>query len=144
VNDTDVSTNTILIADDDPDDQMLNRDAMQEARLPWQPIFLDNGDKLLAYLYEVFHSRSSQNESPPVLILLDLEMPFKNGWEALREISSDPELKQIPIVILTTSSSEEDRDRAYELGAAGFYTKPPSYRGLVAIMEEIYRKGYTA
>jgi CheY-like chemotaxis protein len=130
-------TITILMADDDREDQMLARDAFDEARLTNSLRFVQDGEELLDYLY-----RRGQYEAPgaapkPGLILLDLNMPRKDGRDVLREIESDRVLRRIPIVVLTTSKAEEDILRSYELGAASFITKPVTFSGLVEVVKTI-------
>ena len=129
----------ILLADDDEEDRMLDADALAESRVRNDLRFVDDGEELLDYLYR--RGRYSEPGSAPVpgLILLDLNMPRKDGREALREIKADPELRRIPIVVLTTSKAEEDVYRTYDLGANSFITKPVSFEGLVAVMREIGR-----
>jgi len=129
----------ILLADDDEEDRMLAADALAASRVVNDLRFVEDGDDLLDYLYT--HGRfSNAAEAPrPGLILLDLNMPRKDGREALREIKADPELRRIPIVVLTTSKAEEDIYRTYDLGANSFITKPVSFEGLVAVMRDIGR-----
>lgn len=125
---------SILMADDDEDDQLLAREALVENRLANPIHFVGDGEQLIAYL---------RNEGPysdraayprPGLILLDLNMPRMDGREALREIKADPELRSIPVVVLTTSKAEEDILRTYDLGANSYITKPVSFEGLIQVM----------
>ena len=122
---------TILMADDDEEDCMLVKDAWRESRLANDLRFVADGEELMDYL----HHRgtfSSQTDSPrPGLILLDLNMPRKDGREALKEIKADVSLRQIPVVVLTTSKAEEDIVRAYDLGVSGFIIKPVTFESLV-------------
>jgi CheY-like chemotaxis protein len=129
----------ILLADDDADDRMLARDALVESRLANDFRTVEDGEELLAYL-KARGKYSDRSKCPrPGLILLDLNMPRKDGREALREIKSDPELRQIPIVVLTTSKAEEDIYRSYDLGVNSFITKPVTFEGLVAVMKTLGR-----
>lgn len=129
----------ILLADDDEEDRMLAADAMAASRVVNDFRFVEDGEELLDYLYHR-GKYSNADESPiPGLILLDLNMPRKDGREALREIKADPDLRRIPIVVLTTSKAEEDIYRTYDLGANSFITKPVSFEGLVAVMRDIGR-----
>lgn len=125
----------ILMADDDADDRLLAKDALTECRLANDLHFVENGEELLDYL----HRRGKFNQvaqSPrPGLILLDLNMPKKDGREALREIKSDPELRKIPVVVLTTSKADTDIGRIYELGANSFISKPVTFDSLVNVMK---------
>ena len=103
-------------------------------------ITFEDGEELLDYLYHRGSKYTAPGSSPtPGLILLDLNMPRKDGREALREIKSDPDLRRIPVVVLTTSKAEEDIYRTYDLGANSFITKPVSFEGLVAVMRDIGR-----
>ncbi len=126
----------ILMADDDLDDQMLAREALVEARLANDLYFVKDGEDLMDYL----HNRGEYAEQPaprPGLILLDLNMPKKDGRQALKEIKEDANLRRIPIVVLTTSSAEEDILRTYELGVNSFITKPVTFEGLVEVMKSL-------
>ena len=129
---------TSLLADDDSDDRMLARDALAESRLANDLRFVQDGEELMDYLYR--RNKYSNEEAPrPGLILLDLNMPRKDGREALREIKSDPNLRHIPIVVLTTSKAEEDIYRTYDLGVNSFITKPVTFDGLVSVMRGLGR-----
>jgi CheY-like chemotaxis protein len=126
----------ILLADDDADDRMLAQDALAESRLANELRCVEDGEELLEYLQR--RGRYEGQEVPrPGLILLDLNMPRKDGREALREIKADPALRQIPVVVLTTSKAEEDVYRSYDLGVNSFITKPVTFDGLVAVMKTI-------
>ncbi|MEI7729434.1 MAG: response regulator [Verrucomicrobiota bacterium] len=125
---------TILIAEDDPDDRLLAKDALVESRLANDVRFVENGEELLDYLRQQGAFANPETSPRPGIILLDLNMPKKDGREALREIKADPNLRQIPIVVLTTSKAEEDIFRSYDLGVSSFITKPVTFEGLVEIM----------
>ena len=127
----------ILLADDDEEDRMLAADALEESRVVNDLRFVEDGEELLDYLYH--RGRYTENSPTPGLILLDLNMPRKDGREALREIKADPDLRRIPVVVLTTSKAEEDIYRTYDLGANSFITKPVSFDGLVSVMRDIGR-----
>jgi CheY-like chemotaxis protein len=127
---------TILMADDDADDRMLAREAMEESRLGNSFRFVEDGEELMEYLKQ--EGRYSVATAPrPGLILLDLNMPRKDGREALQEIKSHPELRRIPVVILTTSKTEQDILSAYDLGANSFITKPVTFERLVDIIRAL-------
>ena len=127
---------TILMADDDADDRMLARDAMEESRLGNNFHFVEDGQELMDYLKRT--GRFANTDAPrPGLILLDLNMPRKDGRQALEEIKSDPELRRIPVVVLTTSKTEEDILRTYDLGANSFITKPVTFDRLVEIVRTL-------
>ncbi|MBV9928111.1 MAG: response regulator [Acidobacteria bacterium] len=128
---------TILIADDDADDRMMASEALEESRLANDLRFVEDGEELLDYLYHRGRF-AAEDESPrPGLILLDLNMPRMDGREALREIKSDPALRSIPVVVLTTSKAEEDIYRTYDLGVNSFITKPVQFEGLVEVMRTL-------
>ena len=128
---------TILIADDDADDRLLARDALAENRLANAVHFVEDGEALLDYLYRRGPYAPPTAAPRPGLILLDLNMPKKDGREALRIIKSDPQLRHIPIVILTTSRTEQDIGHTYELGANSFIVKPVTFAGLVQVMKSL-------
>src|SRR5436190_2291881 len=131
--------NVILMADDDDDDRLLALDGLAEARLDGDLHFVENGEELLDYLCHRGKYQPPASAPRPGLILLDLNMPRKDGREALREIKADPDLRRIPIVVLTTSKAEEDIYRTYDLGANSFIAKPVKFESLVALMKEIGR-----
>jgi CheY-like chemotaxis protein len=122
------------MADDDADDRLLAKDALAECKLDGDLHFVENGEELLDFLH---HRGKYVNSTAgrPGLILLDLNMPRKDGREALREIKSDPVLRKIPVVILTTSKADTDIGRIYELGANSFIAKPTSFDALVSVMK---------
>lgn len=127
----------ILMADDDADDRMLTKDALQESRVLNELRFVEDGEELMEYLTRK-GKYSDPSQSPrPGLILLDLNMPKKDGREALKEIKSDPNLRRIPVVIMTTSKAEEDVFRSYDFGASSFITKPVTFDRLVELMRTL-------
>jgi CheY-like chemotaxis protein len=130
---------TILIADDDDDDRILARDALAESRLANDLRFACDGEELTQYLRREGKFADPKVSPRPGLILLDLNMPRKDGREALREIKADPDLRSIPIVVLTTSKAEEDIYKTYDLGVNSFISKPVTFEGLVAIMHGLRR-----
>jgi CheY-like chemotaxis protein len=124
----------ILMADDDEDDVLLARTALEESRLT-NPFFaVKDGEELLDYLCHRGKFSDPQTAPRPGLILLDLNMPRKDGREALREIKANPTLRQIPVVVLTTSKAEEDIIRSYDLGANSFIVKPVTFASLVNVI----------
>jgi CheY-like chemotaxis protein len=126
----------ILMADDDPDDRLLTRDAFAEARLLNELSFVSDGQELLDYLRH--EGAYAQIRPPrPTLILLDLNMPRKDGREALQEIKADPVLRGIPVIILTTSNAEEEVARVYSLGASSFITKPVLFESMIEIVKSL-------
>lgn len=130
-------TITILMADDDEDDCMLAREALTESRLANELHIVNDGEELMDYLYQRGQYAKNHSAPRPGLILLDLNMPKKDGREALKEIKADPHLRQIPVVILTTSKAEEDIYYTYNLGANSFIIKPVTFAGLVEVMKTI-------
>ncbi len=125
---------SILMADDDEDDQLLAREALAENRLANPIHFVTDGEQLIAYLRNEAPFEDRAEHPRPGLILLDLNMPKMDGREALRAIKADPELRSIPVVVLTTSKAEEDILRTYDLGANSYITKPVSFEGLIEVM----------
>jgi two-component system response regulator len=130
---------TILLADDDEDDRLMTRDALRDARLHNPLRTVIDGVELMEYLRRE-GQYADPNESPrPGMILLDLNMPRMDGREALGAIKGDPELRSIPVVVLTTSKAEEDVVRSYDLGVNSFITKPVTFLGLVEVMKVFSR-----
>ncbi|MEI6507076.1 MAG: response regulator [Bacteroidota bacterium] len=127
----------ILIAEDDEEDRMLTKDALKESLLVNRVDFVENGEELMDYLNNKGPYSDKQKFPLPGLILLDLNMPKKDGREALKEIKSDPLLKKIPVVVLTTSKAEEDILRTYDLGVNSFITKPVSFNEMVNVMKAL-------
>jgi len=130
---------TILIADDDPEDRMLAAEALEESRLVNDVHFVEDGEELLDYLHQRGKFSDPHVAPRPGLILLDLNMPRMDGREALAAIKKDPDLKRIPIVVLTTSKAETDIYRSYDLGVNSFIVKPVSFDSLVDVMQVIGR-----
>ena len=125
---------SILMAEDDVEDQMLVRDAMEESRLANKLTIVSNGEELLEHLRSCTGGTTPEL---PGLVLLDLDMPRKDGREALAEMRQDPALRRIPVVVLTTSSSEEDILRTYDLGASTYIRKPVTFDKLVDVIRTI-------
>jgi CheY-like chemotaxis protein len=113
------------------------KEAMEESRLSNQIHFVSDGEELLAYLRHEGPYADPRKYPRPGLILLDLNMPRKDGREAMKEIKTDPKLRVIPIVVLTTSKAEEDILRTYDLGVNSFITKPVSFSSLVNVMRTL-------
>ncbi len=124
----------ILMADDDADDRMLTKEALEESRVLNELHFVEDGEELMEFL----RNRGKYADAPrPGLILLDLNMPRKDGREALKEIKADGELRRIPVVVMTTSKAEEDIFKSYDLGASSFITKPVTFDRLVELMRTL-------
>jgi CheY-like chemotaxis protein len=127
------SKTIVLVADDDDDDRMFTKEAFDENFVQHEMYFVKDGVELLDYL-----KRRNQFADPaisprPSIILLDLNMPKMDGKEALKEIKTDPQLRSIPIVMLTTSRSEQDIVKTYDLGVNCFITKPVSFTAFVEV-----------
>ena len=125
---------TILMVDDDPDDRLLFKEACEEVRLRNPLEFLENGEQLVDYLKRRGTYADLEGEPYPGIILLDLNMPLKDGREALEEIKNDAELRHIPIIILTTSKDEDDILSSYGLGASSYIVKPISLDRLMRVV----------
>jgi CheY-like chemotaxis protein len=128
---------TILMADDDPDDRELTKEAFKESRLVNDLRFVEDGVELLDYLHRRGKYVDPASSPRPGLILLDLNMPKKDGREALEEIKANPNLKTIRVVVLTTSKAEEDIYRSYNLSAASYITKPVTFERLVEVVKAL-------
>ena len=129
----------ILLADDDEEDRMLACDALAESRLSNDITCVTDGEDLMDYLQRRGKYAPPAEAPRPGLILLDLNMPKKDGREALREIKADPDLRQISVVVLTTSKAEEDIYSSYDSGASSFISKPVTFEGLVEVMKGLGR-----
>lgn len=125
---------TFLMADDDPDDRLLTQRALREYRLKNGMTFVEDGEQLMDYLHRRGKFADPAKSPRPGVILLDLNMPKKDGRQALEEIKADPELRKIPVVVLTTSKAEEDMLRSYDLGANAYITKPVTFQTLAEMM----------
>lgn len=128
---------TILMAEDDPEDRMLVKDAWKESMLNNDLRFVGDGEELMDYLHRAGKYAPPDSSPRPGLILLDLNMPKKDGRAALQEIKDDPDLRGIPIVILTSSSAEEDILRSYNLGVNSYITKPVTFQKLVDVLKTL-------
>ncbi|WP_240655304.1 response regulator [Flammeovirga pectinis] len=128
---------TILYADDDPEDRMLTQEAFEESKLASNLIFVEDGEELMEYLNHKGKFSDTEKYPRPDLILLDLNMPKKDGRECLKEIKLDESLKKIPVVVLTTSNDEEDVLKTYNLGVSSFITKPVTFDSMVDIVKSL-------
>jgi CheY-like chemotaxis protein len=126
---------TILIAEDDPDDCLLMEEVFRESGQGYNLVFVQDGIELFQYLRQQASYATSTSVRRPDLILLDLNMPRMDGLEALAEIKADPNLRSIPVVVLTISSTEEHVLRTYELGGAGFIIKPAHIDDMVEVVK---------
>lgn len=132
-------TITLFVAEDDPDDQLLIEEAFNECKIGNPYKLLHNGIELLEELKQLKREVVGQRRDMDGLVLLDLNMPKMDGREALEIMKADPILRRIPVIVLTTSRSEEDIIRAYELGVSGYIAKPVHYEGLVEIVLSLKR-----
>lgn len=126
----------ILMADDDDDDFVLTEKALKESKLLNTLIRVKDGEELVEYLTKTGEYETKETIRPGV-ILLDLNMPRKDGREALKEIKSNPDLHDIPVVVFTTSKAEEDIYRSYQLGVNSFITKPVTFDNLITVMQAL-------
>src|SRR5207237_5281886 len=124
-------------ADDDPDDRLLTQEAFEESHLLNRLEMVEDGEELMDYLQHRGKYAGAAGKPKPGLILLDLNMPRKDGREALKEIKSSPELRRIPVVVLTTSKAEEDILRTYDLGVNSFIVKPVTFDGMVDVLKTL-------
>ncbi|HET6622556.1 MAG TPA: response regulator [Candidatus Saccharimonadales bacterium] len=124
---------TIVMADDDDDDFLLTQKALKQSKLLNKLVRVENGEELMDYLLGQGTFKGIECDRPGV-ILLDLNMPKKDGRETLKEIKAHTELRDIPVVIFTTSKAEEDIYRSYQLGVNSFITKPVTFDNLISTM----------
>jgi CheY-like chemotaxis protein len=127
----------ILMADDDADDREMAERALEGTSLQGRLRFVENGVELIEYLSTCSSTGEAGRPSSPAFILLDLNMPRMNGYEVLEVLKGDEHLRRIPVVVLTTSSAEEDVARSYDLGVNAFVTKPVRFEDLRRILGRI-------
>ncbi len=128
---------TILVADDDMDDRLLIKEAFEACQLPSDLRFVEDGVALMSYLNRRGNEQDKAEYPSPALILLDLKMPKMDGWEVLAELKANPILRIIPVIVLTTSSSDQDILRSYALAAASYITKPASLEEHMALIQAL-------
>jgi CheY-like chemotaxis protein len=128
---TEELTVSILVVEDDPDDQILIEEALKQNQLSGGLRFVGDGEECMDYLYNRGKYADKRNSPRPDLILLDLNLPRKDGREVLVEIKANPVLKGIPVIILSTSTDSEDILRSYGSGAASYIKKPDSFDSLL-------------
>lgn len=128
---------TILMADDDADDRAMTKEAFEESHLNNDLRLVEDGEELMNYLKRRGKYAPPAEAPRPGLILLDLNMPRKDGRTALIEIKSDPALRNIRVVVLTTSNAEEDILRSYDLSAASYITKPVTFEALIEVVSTL-------
>jgi CheY-like chemotaxis protein len=127
----------IVVADDDADDRGMIKEAFEESKLGNPVDFVEDGMQLMEYLRREGKYQHLAGQPYPGFVLLDLNMPRKDGRTALKEIKESAELHRIPIVILTTSKAEEDIIKTYNLGVNSFICKPVSFDKLVDIVKTV-------
>jgi CheY-like chemotaxis protein len=128
---------TVLMADDDADDRFLVEQACLAVRSSGDLHFVEDGEELMHYLRHTGNCGDPTVSRRPALILLDLNMPKKDGRQVLAEMKADPELQELPIVIWTTSNEEEDRIQCLKAGADDYVTKPAGYAELVSNIKRL-------
>ena len=128
---------TILLVDDDEEDLQMAQEALRESRLGNDLRTTHDGEELMDYLLRRGRYADAADSPKPGLILLDLNMPKKDGREALAEIKANPDLRKIPVIVLTTSKAEEDIFRTYDLSAASYVTKPVTFEALVEVVRTL-------
>ncbi|MDW7675654.1 MAG: response regulator [Bacillota bacterium] len=129
----------ILLIEDDEDDYMLTKEALKESRLKNDMVWVRDGQEAMDYLLREGDYQDSSNWPMPELVLLDLNLPKKDGREVLAEIKTNPVIRHIPVVVLTTSKAEEDIIKSYDLGGNSFIQKPVSFDKFVETMKAIGR-----
>jgi CheY-like chemotaxis protein len=127
----------VLLADDDSDDRLLVKDAIAESGWDADIRCVENGEELLDYLHCRGRFQNPESAPRPGMILMDLNMPRKDGRESLREIRATPELRRIPVVVFTTSKADTDINRLYDLGANSFISKPVQFDALVQVVRRL-------
>ena len=120
----------ILLVEDDQVDVMTILRALKEVHVGNRVVATENGEAALEYLRE-------PGSEQPCIILLDLNMPIMNGIEFLQNVKQDPLLRRIPVIVLTTSEEQQDKMRSFDLGVAGYMTKPVDYRQFVEVVRSI-------
>lgn len=130
---------TILLAEDDPDDRMLTMRALAQGEKDIDVRSVTDGEELMDYLHRRGSYGGEAGAPRPAIILLDLNMPRKDGREALAEIKADPELRRIPVVVLTTSEAKQDIQQSYDLGVNAYVTKPVTFEQLSDVLGVIGR-----
>jgi CheY-like chemotaxis protein len=132
-----MSKQPILIAEDDADDRYLLQTAFSEIGFPDQIDFVENGIEVFTYLDNIYTSSNMEVKALPGFILLDLNMPKKDGREVLKELKQHPVFKKIPVIVFTTTKNEIEIKRCYELGANSYVVKPITFDALLKVVENI-------
>ncbi|MGF2735738.1 response regulator [Marinobacter sp. DUT-1] len=130
----------VVVADDDPDDCLMIREAFEDQCADCTLCFVHDGEELMDFLRGQHPDREGQVCAVPDLLLLDLNMPLKDGRQSLQEIKSDPRLQVLPTVIMTTSSDQDDRDFCQQRGANDYIVKPRKYSDLLDVVESLTKQ----
>ncbi len=125
---------SVLLVEDDPGDVLMTREALEDTGVAGRLTVVGDGSQALDFLYKRGDYPDAQT---PDLILLDLNLPRMHGREVLAVVKEDPELRQIPVVVLTTSEAEEDVLRSYDLHANAYVTKPVDFERFLAVVRQI-------
>jgi CheY-like chemotaxis protein len=128
----------VLLAEDDPDDVLLTQIAFEKARLINPLIVVRDGEEAISYLKAEGKFKDREAYPLPILLLLDLKMPKVNGFQVLEWLHSQPELSHLAVAIMTSSDSDPDVTRAYELGATSYLVKPPDAQALLALVQRLH------
>ena len=132
-----VADQPILVIEDSPEDYYIVERGFKKARLA-NPIYhCEDGDEALDFLFHRGKFSPPQEPERPGIILLDLNLPGTDGHEVLAEIKKDPELRRIPVIVLTTSNDPQDIDKCYANGANSFITKPVTFRGFTEAIQQL-------
>jgi CheY-like chemotaxis protein len=125
---------SVLLVEDDPGDVLMTQEAFEEHKMRNELSVVTDGEEAIAYLRKEGKFTGAKT---PDLILLDLNLPRRDGRQVLAEIKGDPELCQIPVVVLTTSQAEEDVLRSYQLHANAYVTKPVDFERFISVVKQI-------
>jgi len=124
----------ILLAEDNPGDAKLTQKAFEEGNILNNLHIVENGVEAMDFLKQ---RGDYEDKARPDLVLLDLNMPKKDGWDVLEEINEDPELRRIPVIVLTSSEAESDIVKSYELQANAYLSKPVDYSGFMDVVRSL-------
>lgn len=122
---------TILMADDDADDRFLVQAAFEDNKIQQNILFFEDGEQLVDYL------TNEKNTTPARFILLDLNMPKRDGRDVLKTLKNNAKLSQIPVIVFSTSKAPDDINSSYQLGANSYVVKPSSYEHLKEVIQKI-------
>ena len=127
----------VLVAEDDADDRLLIQKAFTKSWNGGRIVYVEDGEELLKYLKRQTPYDNEMVYPHPQIVLLDLNMPKKDGRQALKEIKADKDLCKIPVIVFTTSRQPDDIEHMYKLGSNSYITKPSSFEGLLTVAKEI-------